>query len=142
VAATPPRRLLNASVSMLVRAGLGPANAYLLTVAGRRTGRRYSTPVILVEHAGELWLVAPFGERSWVRNARAAGRVELRRGRRRVQVGVTEVAPSERAPVLRAYRERVPLVGRFFAAARGAPEEAYAAEAGRHPVFRLRPEPD
>lgn len=45
----------------------------ILTVCGRRSGRRYSTPVQLVLGGGERWLVAPYGEREWVKNARAAG---------------------------------------------------------------------
>jgi deazaflavin-dependent oxidoreductase (nitroreductase family) len=138
---TPPRRLVNALVTPLARAGLGPANTYLLSVRGRRTGRRYTTPVTLVEHDGERWLVAPFGVREWVKNARAAGAVELRRGRRTTRARVTEIPPDERAPILKAYVARVPLVARFFDAPPDAPVEAFAAEAERHPVFRLRPQP-
>ena len=75
------RRLLNALVRTLLRAGLGPRHTYLLTVQGRRSGQRYSTPVTLVEEGTNRWLVAPYGEVSWVRNARAAGQVTLSRGR-------------------------------------------------------------
>ena len=137
----PPRRVLNPLVTLLVRLRIGPANTYLLTVRGRRTGRRYTTPVTLVDHEGERWLVAPYGERNWVKNARAAGRVELRRGGVRDDVAVEELPPGERAPILRAYVDRVPTVERFFATKRGAPEAAFAAEAEGHPVFRLRPQP-
>jgi deazaflavin-dependent oxidoreductase (nitroreductase family) len=138
---TPPRRLLNALVTPLARFGVGPTNTYLLTVPGRRTGRRYTTPVTLVEHAGELWLVAPYGERSWVRNARASGWVELRRGRRTTRSEVEELPAPERGPILREYVERVPIVERFFDAPKGAPAHEFAAEGARHPVFRLRPQP-
>jgi deazaflavin-dependent oxidoreductase (nitroreductase family) len=138
---SPPRPVLNFVVSPLVRMGLGPANTFLLTVPGRRTGRLYTTPVTLVDHAGERWLVAPYGEREWVKNARVSGRVGLTRGRRRITVAATEIPPVERAGVLQAYVEAVPLVGRFFDAPKGAPEAAFAAEASRHPVFRLRPQP-
>jgi hypothetical protein len=136
---TLPRRLLNLVVAPAVRLGVGPANTFLLTVPGRRTGRLYSTPVTLVDHAGERWLVAPYGER--VKNARVSGRVGLTRGRRRVTVAATEIPAVERAGVLQAYVEAVPLVAKFFDAPKGAPEAAFAAEASRHPVFRLRPQP-
>jgi hypothetical protein len=63
------RHLLNALVRGLLRVGLGPRHTYLLTVHGRRSGRRYSTPVTLVEEGRNRWLVAPYGEVSWVRNA-------------------------------------------------------------------------
>ncbi|KGM15674.1 hypothetical protein N867_06475, partial [Actinotalea fermentans ATCC 43279 = JCM 9966 = DSM 3133] len=78
----PARRAVNRVMSALVRAGLGPRRTYLLTVVGRTTGRPFTTPVSLVERDGERWLVAPYGAVSWVRNARAAGVVTVRRGRR------------------------------------------------------------
>ncbi len=138
---TPPRRLLNAVLRVALPLGLGPANTYLLTVPGRRSGRRYTTPVTLVEHGGERWLVAPYGERAWVKNARAAGAVELKRGRDAQRIEVSELPADERGPILREYVERVPIVAKFFDAERGAPVETFAAEADRHPVFRLTPQP-
>ena len=55
----------------------------LLTVAGRRSGQPRSTPVVPVVTENGCWLVAPFGDVGWVRNARAAEQVTLRRGPRR-----------------------------------------------------------
>ncbi len=52
----------------------------LLRVRGRKTGLPRTTPVSLIEHEGRRWLVAPYGEVGWVRNARAAGEAELLRG--------------------------------------------------------------
>ena len=134
-----PRRLANVLVTPLIRLGVAPADAHLLTTAGRKTGRRYTTPVNLVAHEGERWLVAPYGEREWVKNARAAGWVELRRGRETRRFEVAELPPAERAPILRAYVQAVPVTRKFFAADCDAPLEAFAAEADRHPVFRLSP---
>ena len=132
-----PRRLLSVAVTPLAAAGVAPFDIHLLTVRGRRTGRSYTTPVTVLQHEGSRWLVAPYGERSWVKNARAAGFVVIRRGRRRERLGVEEVAPAERAPVLRAYLDRNPSTGDLFEAARGAPLADFAAEAEQHPVFRL-----
>jgi deazaflavin-dependent oxidoreductase (nitroreductase family) len=134
---TVPRRLINALVTPLVRLGLGPRHTYLLAVPGRRTGRMHRTPVTLVEHDSGRWLVAPYGERNWVKNARAAGWVELRRGRRSERVRVEELPPDQRAPILRDYLRRVPFTRDFFAAPPDAAVEAFAAEAARHPVFRV-----
>jgi deazaflavin-dependent oxidoreductase (nitroreductase family) len=134
---TVPRRLINAVVTPLVQLGLGPRHTYLLAVPGRRTGRMHRTPVTLVEQGSERWLVAPYGERSWVKNARAAGWVELRRGRRSERVRVEELPPDQRAPILRDYLRRVPFTRDFFAASADAAVEAFAAEAARHPVFRV-----
>jgi deazaflavin-dependent oxidoreductase (nitroreductase family) len=138
---TVPRRLINAVVTPLVRLGVGPRHTYLLAVPGRKTGQIYRTPVTLVQQADRRWLVAPYGERNWVKNARVAGWVELRRGRRTERVQVDELPPGERATVLRDYLRQVPFTRDFFDAAPDAPLEAFAAEADRHPVFRILTEP-
>ena len=41
-------RLINSLSRTLTRFGLGPPYLHILTVQGRKTGRRYSTPVMLV----------------------------------------------------------------------------------------------
>ncbi len=55
-------------------------------------------PVTLIEEEGQRWLVAPYGEANWVRNARVAGRVTLSRGGRSQPVSVTQLGPEENAP--------------------------------------------
>jgi|SRR5215218_972522 len=131
------RRLLNALVRPLARLGLTGPRTHLLAVPGRKTGRLWSTPVSLVEHDGARWLVAPYGERNWVRNARAAGWVELRRGRRRERIEVEEVTPDIAVPVLRRYYESTPVTRPFFDVTASSHPEAWLAEAPRHPVFRI-----
>ena len=131
------RRLLNGLARTLLRMGLGPRHTYLLTVRGRRTGTRHSTPVTLVEEGTNRWLVAPYGEVSWVRNARAAGQVTLSRGRRSETVALVELGPEEAAPILKQYVTEVPITRPFFDATPDSPVEAFVAEAHRHPVFRI-----
>jgi deazaflavin-dependent oxidoreductase (nitroreductase family) len=131
------RRLLNGLVKILLRVGLGPRHIYLLTVRGRHSGTPYSTPVMLVEDGTHRWLVAPYGEVSWVRNARAAGQVTLSRGRRSETVALVELGPEEAAPVLKQYITDVPITRPFFDATPDAPLAAFVAEAPRHPVFRI-----
>jgi deazaflavin-dependent oxidoreductase (nitroreductase family) len=131
------RRLINAVVTPLVRFGLAGRNTYLLTVEGRKSGRRYSTPVTLVVDGEKRWLVAPYGERNWVKNARAAGWVELNRAGRSEKVRVAELGAAEAGPVLRKYMRRYRVTRTFFDAKANAPVEAFIAEAPRHPVFRL-----
>ena len=133
------RKVLNGLVRVLVRLGIGPARTYLLTVTGRRSGRAYSTPVTLVEAGGRRWLVAPYGEVAWVRNARAAGRVMLSRGRRSETAALVELAPGEAGPILKRYVTDIPITRPFFDARPDSPVEAFIAEAHRHPVFRLTP---
>ena len=134
----PPRRIRNLLMTAWVVLGLPPAKYHLLTVRGRKSGRPYSTPVAVVEDKGQRWLVAPYGEREWVKNARAAGQVVLRRGRRSEAVAVIEeLDPVQSAPVLKRYIEEEPITRKFFDATPDSPLEDLIEEAPRHPVFRV-----
>lgn len=135
------RRLGNLLLAPLIRLGLAGDRTHLLTVRGRKSGRLFSTPVQLVIEDERRWLVSPYGEREWVKNTRAAGEVELTRGRRTTRYAVDEVGADEAAPVLREYLRTTSIVKPYFDAEPDAPLEAFAAEADRHPVFRLRDAP-
>jgi deazaflavin-dependent oxidoreductase (nitroreductase family) len=131
------RRIGNVLIAPLARLGLAGKRTHILTVTGRKSGKRYSTPVQVVFLDGERWLVSPYGERSWVLNARAADRVELTRALKTERVRVEEVGPEQAAPVLRAYLRSTPATKAYFDASKDAPLEEFVAEAPRHPVFRL-----
>jgi deazaflavin-dependent oxidoreductase (nitroreductase family) len=143
VAATRPyrksvwRRALNALVRPLARLGLTGPRTHLLTVPGRITGKPWSTPVSIVRRGDERWLVAPYGDRNWVKNARAAGWVELRRGRRRERLTVGELEPEAAVPVLREYYRQAHVTRPFFGVSLDSSEAEWLAEAPRHPVFLL-----
>jgi deazaflavin-dependent oxidoreductase (nitroreductase family) len=107
------RRLVNRIVSALLRLDLNPLHTYLLMVPGRKSRKPYSTPVTLVEENGERWLVSPYGEVGWVKNARATGQVTLKRGRRSEPVGIIELSPDAAAPVLKKYLS-CPSIGVFL----------------------------
>jgi deazaflavin-dependent oxidoreductase (nitroreductase family) len=124
---------------LLLRLGLAPRTTMLLLVPGRRSGTLRSTPVNLVEENGQRWLVAPYGPVGWVHNARAAGYVELSRGRRTETVRVKELAAEAAAPILKAYVERVPITRPYFDVPPDATLAAFAAEAPKHPVFQVVP---
>jgi len=136
---SPLRRALNALVRPLVRLGLAGPRTHLLTVEGRRSGRRWSTPVSLVRLDGERFLVAPYGERNWVLNTRAAGRVELRRGRVSERLDVRELEPAEAVPVLREYLRLGRVTRPFFDVSLESSSDEWLTEAPRHPVFLLGP---
>lgn len=133
------RRIANAAVRAGLALGLGERNTRLLVVRGRKSGRPLSTPVTLVVEGGRRWLVSPYGERAWVKNLRAAGECELRRGRRRERVRAREVSAEEAGPVLKRYAERVAITRPYFDAKPTDPVERFIAEADRHPVFELTP---
>jgi deazaflavin-dependent oxidoreductase (nitroreductase family) len=133
----PGQQIGNRFVATLVRLGLGPKATYLMTVPGRKTGKRYTTPVTLVEDGTQRWLVAPYGPVSWVRNARAAGRVTLGRGGHTEEVAVTELEAGQAAPVLQKYLAAIRIVRPYFDVTPESPMEDFVAEAPRHPVFAL-----
>lgn len=124
-------------MATLARVGVGPFS--LLITIGRRTGRERATPVVPVSHDGRRWLVAPYGPVAWVKNARAAGSVELRRGRTREAFEIREVDADEAAPVLKRYVAVASATRPYFDAAPDAPVAEFRAEADRHPVFELTP---
>ncbi len=134
---TPSRRAANRLVRLLLKLGLMPGPTYLLTVPGRRTGRPLSTPITLVEDGNTRWLVAPYGDVAWVRNARAAGQITLSRGKRSETLPIRELPSTEAAPVLQRYVTRVPITRPYFDARPDSPLAAFIAESPRHPVFHL-----
>jgi hypothetical protein len=130
------RRLVNAAMTPLARRGLAGRHAYVLTVRGCATGTVYSNPVILIE-GDDRWLVAPYGEGGWVRNARHAGEIQLTRAGRCERLAITQVGAEEAAPILQRYLKRVPVVRPFFDVRPDSPLSEFVAEAPRNPVFRL-----
>ena len=130
-------RFANRFMIRLNRWGIAAPNSYVLTVRGRKTGKTYSVPVLLVEENGQRWLVSPYGEVSWVRNARAAGEVTLSRKGRSEVLKIREASPQESAPILKHYITRESIVRPYFDVQPDSPLEAFVAEAPRHPVFQL-----
>jgi len=119
--------------------GLTGPRTHLLIVPGRTTGKLWTTPVSIIRMGDERWLVAPYGDRNWVRNARAAGWVELERGRTRERLEVEELSAKAAVPVLREYYRRGRVTRPFFDVTLDSPHDEWVGEAPRHPVFVLRP---
>lgn len=136
---TPIVRFVNWIGKLLTSLGIGPKHLYLLSVRDRKTGKRYTTPVSLVIKDNQRFLVSPYGEVNWVRNARAVGQVILSRGGRQEAVVLCEMGMAERAPILKRYLAQEPFTRSYFEASPDDPLEAFGKEAARHPVFRLTP---
>ena len=137
---TPIEALFNRTLGLLIRLGLGPRDYYLLEVRGRKSGRVYATPVSIVEHSGQWYIVAPRGTTQWVRNARAASRITLRAGSRRNDYVLREIPAAECAPILKSYLARYhKYVQRYFQVRDGAAEAEFAAVAAGYPVFAMLP---
>ena len=131
-------RLLNRAFGVAVGLGLGFSHNYLLAVRGRKTGMTFTTPVNLLDYDGRRFLVASRGETQWVRNARAAGRIALSKGSRRLEFQVRELAPHLKPPILKAFLDRFATsVQRFYPIPKGSPVESFEPIANRYPVFEL-----
>jgi deazaflavin-dependent oxidoreductase (nitroreductase family) len=131
------RRVVNIIMTALLRVGVGPKSTYLMTTKGRRSGQLRTTPVTLVEHGTDRWLVAPYGTVSWVHNVRANPTLELRRGRYREQLRAQEVTAATAGPVLHRYVQAVAVTRPYFDAGPDDPDTAFVNEAAKHPVFEL-----
>jgi deazaflavin-dependent oxidoreductase (nitroreductase family) len=130
------RRAGNAMLEAALKLGVGPSRMRLLTVTGRKSGKSYTTPVNLVERDGARYLVSPYGERAWVKNARAAGAVRLSRGGKAEMPQIQELPPEQAVAVLSDYWHQNSITRPFFEVGPDA-GETFLMEARRHPVFRL-----
>ena len=115
---------------------------YVADGDGRKTGTQRKTRVTLVEEGTEKWLVAPYGPVSWVLNARAAGRVTLRRGKHAGVYAVREIPAAEAGPVLKKYVAIAGATRSYFKATKDSPVAEFVAEAAVHSVFELTPAGD
>lgn len=131
-------RLFNRVFGVLAGLGLGLAHNYRLTVRGRKSGRRYRTPVNVLSLNGRDYLVAPRGETGWVKNVRANGELQLTRGSDDANYSVREISVSDRTPILREYLTRyAKTVQRYFTVDPTSTDDEFATIAGRYPVFEL-----
>ena len=130
-------RFINRMMARMIHWNVAPPRTYLLTVRGRRSGKPYTLPVTLVEQDGKRWLVSPFGEVNWVKNARADGEVRLLRSGHTETLKIQELGPEESAPILKTYISLEGIVRPYFTAQPDSPLEVFEVEAPRHPVFLL-----
>jgi len=131
-------RTFNRLFGFLLGLGLGLPHNYLLEVEGRLSGRLYSTPVDVLVYRDKLYLVAVRGRTQWARNARACGRVALKKGATRELFLVRPIADEHKPELLQAYLDRFRrTVQRFFPLPAGSPVQAFIPLAARYPVFEL-----
>lgn len=121
--------------------GINIQGAWVLTVRGRKSGQLKSLPVNVLIYQGARYLVSPRGETQWVRNLRAAGDAQLRRGNSIDKVRVAEeVAVEGRPPILRAYMQKWDGQTKgILGFDRTVGDSELAEAAAKYPVFRLIP---
>ena len=132
--------IFNRAVAGLTKLGISVWGSRVLYVRGRSSGEWRSTPVNLLTHRGERYLVAPRGTTQWVRNLRAAGgQGELHLGRRVEPFRATELGDDAKPDVLRAYLKRWKMeIGVFFNGVGPDASDGKLREiAPGYPVFRI-----
>lgn len=132
-------RWLNRGWAALHARGIAPGYLVTLEVAGQRSGRRISLPLVMACVEGERYLVSMLGAGvPWVRNVKSANGCAVLRHGRTEEVVLEEIAVDERAPVLKAYLQRAPGARPHIPVSKDAPVEAFEAIAADFPVFRVR----
>ncbi|MFG2405783.1 nitroreductase/quinone reductase family protein [Streptomyces brevispora] len=131
---------LNSVIGWLARHGVSLLGSQELSVRGRKSGQMQRIPVNPHTYEGAQYLVSARGHSQWVRNMRAAGGGELRKGRRNRVFTAVEIADDEQKMiVVRAYLERWGWeVNQYFQdiTAKSTDAELLAA-CPDHPVFRI-----
>ena len=131
----------------LLRIGMPMGPNVLLTVRGRTSGLPRSAPVAIAELDGHRWIIAAYGDVQWVRNLRAAGEGDIRRGNHVERIRATELSPDAAVAFYRdtlpAFVRALPWFGRrfvrmLFTIADAAVLNDPAAAAASHPVFEVR----
>lgn len=110
-------RISSTILTALLRAGMPLGSLTLLSVRGHKSGKISTIPVALVEQGNASFLVAAFGEVSWVRNLRAAGLAQFTRRRCTEVSGVVELEAREAAPILKQFLTSyhlVPFIPPYF----------------------------
>lgn len=131
-------RAANRLFGWLTSVGLGPSYGYLLQIEGRKSGIIHSTPVNLLRYDNKLYLIATRGHTQWSRNALAAKKAKLKKGRIVREFSLRELADAEKPEILRAYLTQFNwMVRRFFPIPRDSSLAEFAAIAHRYPAFEL-----
>ena len=99
-------RAANAVFRWLAEAGISIAGTRALRVRGRKTGQLRGVVVNLMTVDGRDYVVSPRGNTQWVRNARAAGEVEMGPRWRGRTVRISEVADDAKLDLLKRYVDR------------------------------------
>jgi deazaflavin-dependent oxidoreductase (nitroreductase family) len=133
---------MNKVITAVQRLGLTIGPVQVLVVPGRTSGVPRETPVTPFPVDGRWYVTAALPDADWARNVRAAGRGQLRRGRRVRPVLLPEVHDLRtRRAVMREFpraaRGGVSFYVRLGLVERADPEQ-FAAIADRVAVFEVR----
>jgi F420H(2)-dependent quinone reductase len=131
-------KILNKGGALFNLLGILPNYSVTLEVAGRRSGKLISFPLVMIVMSGERYLVSMLGENvNWIRNVKAAGDIATLRHGVNEQVLLKEVDVSKRAPILKAYLQIAPGARPHIPVSKDAPISEFEKIASEYPVFKL-----
>jgi deazaflavin-dependent oxidoreductase (nitroreductase family) len=129
------RRAINRLMSSLARRGIG--QSWVLSTTGRTSGERRDFVITPVTYDGDRYLVAPYGDVSWVKNVRANPRATLSRGGVSLRITAVEVDGDEAAHALaKYYAENSKYVAEFVEIPGDHTITDFHAVAEKYPVFK------
>lgn len=117
-------------------ARLGIGNFVVLTTTGRRSGEPREVTVSPISDVDGEYLVSPYGDSGWVRNARANPTATIRRGGSEKTVQLVEMT-GEKPELVKAYYEREGFARQFMDVPGEASVSDFASVSERFPVFRI-----
>ena len=129
------KRVVSGMLAGLARLGLG--NFVVLTTTGRRSGQPRDVTLSPISDGEVEYLVSPYGDSSWVLNARADQRATVRRGRSSTPVRLVEVT-GNKPQLVRAYYEREGFARQFMDVPGEATIDDFASVPERFPVFEIQ----
>jgi deazaflavin-dependent oxidoreductase (nitroreductase family) len=122
----------------VVSSGIASNDYLTLEVTGRKSGRIFSLPVVVVRVDGQRYLVSMLGENvQWVRNVRAAGGKAALRSGAREEVQLVEIPTDQRAPLIKAYLQVATGARPHVPVDKDAPVAEFEKIAAAFPVFRV-----
>jgi len=131
-------RILNRAWAAVASLGVAPNYLATLEVAGRKSGRIVSLPVVIVVVDGQRYLVSMLGDKvQWVQNVRAAGLRAVLRSGGREQIQLEEVPTDQRATILKAYLRRAPGARAHVPVNKNASLAEFEKIAAAFPVFHV-----
>jgi O-methyltransferase involved in polyketide biosynthesis len=131
-------KILNRAWAAVFSTGITSDTYVTLEVTGRKSGRIVSLPLVVVNVAGQHYLVSMLGQDAqWVRNVRAAGGRAVIRSGGREAVQLEEVPAGQCAPILKAYLQIATGARPHIPVNKDAPLAEFEEIAAEFPVFRL-----
>jgi deazaflavin-dependent oxidoreductase (nitroreductase family) len=109
----------------------GPPFIRRLSVPGRHSGRWRTTPIAVLEHDGDRYLISYRGASDWARNLELSRTARLTRRHHVEEIHVETVPLPQRGELLAAYREQFGRMPTVAAVLRALPDPA------DHPMFRI-----